>query len=110
MKTKSFFRSFALLAAIALTLPAFAKPVKQTFQLSQKTIVGKSELKAGEYRFLIDGNKVTVSRGKDTLAESEGRWEEREKKYEYTELVSNTDGQLMELRFAGKKSVFVLNQ
>ncbi|HEV1993676.1 MAG TPA: hypothetical protein VGR03_05045 [Candidatus Acidoferrum sp.] len=110
MKTNSFVRSMALLAAIALAVPAFAKPVLQNFQLSQKTLIGKSALNAGEYRFLIDGNRVTVTKGRDTLAESEGRWEEREKKYEYTELVSTTGGQLLELRFAGKKSVFVLNQ
>jgi len=110
MKTNSFVRSMALLAAIALAVPAFAKPVSQNFQLSQKTLIGKSALNAGEYRFLIDGNNVTVTKGKNTLAESEGRWEEREKKYEYTELVSTTSGQLLELRFAGKKSVFVLNQ
>lgn len=110
MRTNSFIRSVALLAAIALTVPAFAKPVSQNFQLSQKTLIGKSALNAGEYRFLIDGNKITVTKGKDTLAESEGRWEDRDKKYEYSELVSSADGQLLELRFAGKKSVFVLNQ
>ncbi len=110
MKTNSFVRSMALLAAIALAVPAFAKPVSQDYQLSRKTIVGKSELNAGEYRFLIDGNKVTVTKGRNTLAESEGRWEERDKKYENTELVSTANGQLLELRFAGKKSVFVLNQ
>ncbi len=81
MKTNSFVRSMALLAAIALAVPAFAKPVSQNFQLSQKTLIGKSALNAGEYRFLIDGNNVTVTKGK-----------------------------LLELRFAGKKSVFVLNQ
>jgi hypothetical protein len=73
-------------------------------------MIGKRALNAGEYRFLIDANKVTVIKGRQTLAESDGRWEEREKKYEYTQLVSTTDGQLLELRFAGKKSVFVLNQ
>jgi len=109
MKITSLVRSAALLAAVAIAAPAFAKPVTQTIQITQKTIVGKSELKAGEYRFLIDGNKVTVSHGKTAVAESEGRWEERDRKAAYTEILMDNDGQLKELRFAGKKSVFILN-
>ncbi len=110
MKTNSFVRSMALLAAMALAVPAFAKPLSQNFQLSHNTMIGKTALNAGEYRFLIDGNKLTVTKGKAIMAESEGRWEERDTKYEYAQIVSGSNGQLMELRFAGKKSVFVLNQ
>jgi len=36
--------------------------------------LGKSELKAGEYLLRIEGNKATVQKGKDIVAESEGRW------------------------------------
>ena len=110
MKTNSFFRVLALLAAVALTVPAFAKPLSKTINLNQTAKLGTAQLQAGEYRLLIDGTKATVQRGGKVVAESEGRWEERDKKYENTELVSNANGQLLELRFAGKKNVFVLNQ
>jgi hypothetical protein len=109
MKSKMSIRSLVLFAALAIALPSFAKPVSQTFQLSHQTVVGKSHLEAGEYRFLIDGNKVTVTKGKNTMAESEGRWEERDSKANYTQIVTAEGGQVKELRFAGKKSVFILN-
>ena len=83
MKTNSLFRFAALLAVIALAVPAFAKPLSKTINFTQSAKVGKAELQAGEYRLLIDGNKATVQKGKDVVAESEGRWEERETRSNY---------------------------
>src|SRR5882762_118088 len=80
MKTKSFVRSMALLAAVALAVPAFAKPFAKTINISQNAKLGKSELKAGEYCLEIEGNKATVQKGKQVVAESEGRWEDRSAK------------------------------
>src|SRR5213595_3794985 len=74
MKTNSFVRSMALLAAIALAVPAFAKPFAKTINISQTAKLGKAELKAGEYRLEIEGNKATVQKGKQVVAQSEGRW------------------------------------
>jgi len=59
-----------LLAAIALAVPAFAKPFAKTINISQTAKLGKSELKAGEYRLEIEGNKATVQKGKQVVAES----------------------------------------
>src|SRR5258708_17274638 len=84
MKTNSFVRSMALLAAIALAVPAFAKPVSQKFQLSQKTLIGKSALNAGEDRFLIEGKNLAVPQGKKNLSKYEGREEERGNYSQYT--------------------------
>jgi len=70
--------------------------------------VGQTEVKAGDYRFLIDGNHLTILSGKKLVAEADGRWEDRDQKSDYTEIVSNGDGKVIELRFQGKKSVFVL--
>ncbi len=44
------------------------------------------------------------------IAEAEGRWEDRDAKSEYNGVVSNADGKVIELRFQGKKNVFVLPQ
>ncbi len=109
MKGNSFVRCVALLAMVALAVPAFAKPVTKTIQLSQNAKIGKSELKAGEYRLLIDGTKVSVQRGKDQVAEAEARWEEREAKSPYSAVVMNSDGRVQEVRFAGEKRVLVLS-
>jgi hypothetical protein len=110
MKTNSFVRSMALLAAIAVAVPAFAKPFSKTINISQTAKVGKSELKAGEYRLAIEGNKATVQKGKEVVAESEGRWEDRSAKSEYNSVVLNETGKVMEVRFAGQARVFVFSE
>jgi hypothetical protein len=110
MKAKLFFRSIALLAAIAVTVPAFAKPFAKTINVAQNAKLGKSELKAGEYRLEIEGNKATVQKGKQVVAESEGRWEDRSTKSFYDSLLISENGQVKEVRFAGQTRVFVFSE
>jgi hypothetical protein len=110
MKTKSLFRCIALLAALALTVPAFAKPFAKTINITQNAKLGKTELQAGEYRLAIDGNKATVQKGKQVVAESEGRWEDRSAKASYDSLLIAENGQVKEVRFAGQARVFVFSE
>ena len=110
MKTNSFFRSIALLAAIALAIPAFAKPFSKTISIAQAAKLGKSELKAGEYRLQIEGTRATVQRGKEVVAESEGRWEDRSTKSSYDSVLLSETGQVKEVRFAGQTRVFVFSE
>lgn len=110
MKPHSFLRFAALLAVVALAVPVFAKPVAKTISIPQAAKVGKVDLKAGEYRLLIDGNKATVQLGKQVIAESDGRWEDRDSKSNYDAVLLNDSGQVKEVRFAGQKRVFVFNE
>jgi hypothetical protein len=110
MKSNSFVRSAALLAVIALAVPVFAKPVSKTINIPQAAKVGKADLRAGEYRLLIDGNKVSVQKGKQVVAESEGRWEDRDAKSQYDAVLLGENGQVKEVRFSGQKRVFVFNE
>jgi hypothetical protein len=110
MRKRSFFRSIALLAVIALAIPVFAKPFAKTINLSQAAKVGKAELQAGEYRLLIDGNKATVQKGGKVVAESEGRWEDRSAKSSYDSLLISENGQVKEVRFSGQSRVFVFSE
>jgi hypothetical protein len=110
MKTNSFFRSIALLAAIALAIPAFAKPFSKTINIAQAAKLGRSELKAGEYRLQIEGTRATVQRGKEVVAESEGRWEDRSTKSSYDSVLLSEAGQVKEVRFAGQTRVFVFSE
>ena len=89
MKNSSLFRSFALVAALGLAVPLLAKPFSKNINLAQTAKLGKAELQAGEYRLLIDGNKATVEKGGKTVAESEGRWEDRSAKSSYDSLLIN---------------------
>jgi hypothetical protein len=110
MKSKSFFRIFALLAVVALAIPTFAKPISKTINITQNAKLGKVDLQAGEYRLLIDGSKATVEKGKQVVAESEGRWEDRDTKSLYDAVLLGNDGRVQEVRFSGQKRVFVFNE
>jgi hypothetical protein len=107
MKTNSAVRSIALLSALALTVPLFAKPFTKTISISQNAHIGKADVKAGEYRLQIDGTKAVVQKGKEVIAESEGRWEERSAKSVYDSVLVDPNGQVKEVRFAGQNRVFV---
>jgi hypothetical protein len=110
MKSNSFLRSVALLAVVALAVPVFAKPVNKTINITQAAKIGKADLQAGEYRLLIDGNKATVQKGRSVVAESEGRWEDRETKSNYDAVLLGENGQVKEVRFSGQKRVFVFSE
>ena len=104
------FRSLLLASALAISVPALAKPMVKVLPITHPMHLGKTTIESGEYRFLIDGNHLTVQKGKKLVAESDGRWEERDVAVPYDEIVSTGDGNILELRFGGKKSVFVLTQ
>lgn len=111
MNIHSFLRSAALVVTLTTaSVPAFSKPVTKTINISQNAKMGKADLQAGEYRLLIDGNKATVAKNGSTVAESEGRWEEREAKSNYDAVLLGENGQVKEVRFSGQKRVFVFSE
>jgi hypothetical protein len=110
MKSNSILRSVVLLAVVALAVPVFAKPVSKTININQSAKVGTAKLDAGEYRLMIDGTKATVQKGKQVVAQSEGRWEDRDTKSNYDAVLLNDSGQVSEVRFAGQKKVFVFSE
>ena len=110
MKTRSLLANLTLCGALAVAVPLYAKPMSTTLPLTQSAKIGQTDLKAGEYRFKIDGDHLTISKGSNMVAESNGRWEDRDAKSPYTSVVTDSDGKVIELRFEGKKSVFVLSQ
>ena len=110
MKKQSLLANLVLAGALAVAVPVFAKPMSANLPITHNVKIGQTEVKAGDYRFLIDGNHLTILNGKKTVAEAEGRWEDRDAKAQYNSVVSNGDGKVVELRFEGKKSVFVLPQ
>jgi len=110
MSNNSLVRSLVLVSALAISVPAFAKPVVKDLPITHSMRIGKTTIQSGDYRILIDGNHLTIQKGKNVVAEAEGRWEDRDAKVPYDEIVSTDDGKILELRFGGKKSVFVLTQ
>lgn len=110
MNRSSLVRTLALMAAAAFTVPAFAKPVSKSLPITHNVKVGKVDIKAGDYRAMIDDNRITILNGKNVVAESSGRWETRDTKSPYTGIVADSDGRVLELRFEGKAQVFVLSE
>jgi hypothetical protein len=110
MKFNSILRSLALAAALASTVPLLAKPFSKTINIAQSAKIGKADLLAGEYRLMIDGNKATVQKGRQTIVESEGRWEDRSIKAAHDSLLIGEDGQVKEVRFSGQTRVFVFSE
>lgn len=110
MKSNSIVRTTALLAALCLAVPVFAKPFVKFINITQPAKVGQATLQAGEYKLSIDGTKATVVHGKDQVAQSEGRWEDRSTKSPYDAVLIGDNGQVKEVRFSGQKRVFVFNE
>jgi len=110
MSTNSIVRSLILASALAISVPAFAKPMVKDLPITHLIHVGQTSIQSGDYRFLIDGNHLTIQKGSKVVAHSEGRWEDRSSKSPYDEIVSDGNGNMMELRFHGKTGVFVLTQ
>jgi hypothetical protein len=110
MRNSSLVHSLVLASALAISVPAFAKPVVKDLPITHSMQVGKTTIESGDYRILIDGNHLTIQRGKKVVAESEGRWEDRDIKPSADQIVSDGEGRMLEIRFGGKKSVFVLAQ
>ncbi|HJY85901.1 MAG TPA: hypothetical protein VKE24_03600 [Candidatus Acidoferrales bacterium] len=110
MRIKSLARFLAMLAVISLAVPALAKPISKSMSISQPAKLGNTQLKVGEYKLLIDGNKVTVQRDTEVVAQVEGRWDQRPQKARYNTVVLGPDGAVQEVRFAGDNRVLLISQ
>lgn len=108
MRSKVLVGIVAVLVAVALTLPVMAKPVSKMINIAQPAKIGNVQLSAGDYRLLIDGDKVTVQKGKKVIAEVTGRWDQRPAKAEANSIVLGPSGEVQEIRFAGDRRVLVL--
>lgn len=109
MRSKPIWTTAVLLVVMALAVSAVAKPVNKTVTIPQPSKIGSSQLNAGEYRLSIDGTKVTVQKGRQVVAEVEGRWEPREQKARTNSILLGPNGQVQEIRFAGESRVLVLS-
>jgi hypothetical protein len=114
MKWSQFLRSFALVAITVLAVPVFAKnlsgTVSRIITLSHSAKVGNAQLKPGEYSLLVDGDRVTVKKGNKVIAETQGRWVDRNEKPADDAVVVGSDGNVQEFRFEGDRRVLVLSE
>lgn len=94
---------------IALAVSSAASTYKLTlFQPSQ---VGEKTLKPGDYKLSVDGDKVTISSGKETV-EATAKVETSDKKFSTTTVRYNgTDGKnrVQQIQIGGTTTKVVFN-
>jgi hypothetical protein len=99
----------ALLVALVLALPVFAKPDRVDVHLSRTCQVGSSSLQAGSYRLVIDTDKVSFVRDGKVVAEAPGEWKKADKKADYTSITYQENGRVTEIHLGGKDSYFAIS-
>ena len=94
-------------AALGMGIASAASTYK--VELAQKTQVGGTELKAGEYKVEVQGDKAIFKSGKDVVAQSSAKVENGKQKYSST-AVSTKDSKLESIAVGGTTMKIVLSQ
>jgi hypothetical protein len=103
-------KSLVAVAALAMLVsPAFAKPETRIITIDGTDKISGKELKNDVFAFKVDDTKLVVVKGSHVVAEATGRWEPRDKKYDTDTVITDSNGQIQELRFAGEKRAFVIS-
>lgn len=102
------------LVVVCLCMVAMAFAAGETHRITffQPSIVGGTELKAGDYKLeVVDNTKIVISQGKQRV-EAAIKVESADAKFNSTSVrYSNGDGKyrLQEIRLGGTKTKLVLN-
>lgn len=99
---------FAVLALLALSVPALAKPFTTTIKLTNPSKLGSTQLKPGDYELIADDAKVVFKLRGKVVAEAKAEWKDGDKKTDQTTLVLSGDV-IKEIRFSGKKNYVVVH-
>jgi len=94
-------------AVMTLAVASAADTYRVT--LFQPSVVGGKELKPGEYKLTLDGNKATIKQGKDQV-EAQVKVEATENKFNATSVrYNNGDGKfkVQEIRIGNTKTKLV---
>jgi hypothetical protein len=98
----------ALLALAVIVTPAFAKPITKVITIAEHQKIAGKQLNNDAYTFRVDDTKLVVTLKNKMVAEATGRWEPRDTKNDGNAVVSDANGQIIELRFDGEKRAFVI--
>jgi hypothetical protein len=113
--SKHLARAWALF--LLMSLPAFANNSRIFHTLDSVVTAGGTTIPAGVYDVTYESQSptatVTFRQGKRVVATVDGKWVDRDVKYNNDAIVYNThpDGTrtLIEIRFAGRKQALVLD-
>ena len=89
----------------------FASAASYSVTLFQPSMVSGTELKAGEYKLTIDGDKATITKGKEKV-EAAVKMESTENKFSATSVRYSDQGgkmKIQEIRLGGTTTKVVFN-
>ena len=89
----------------------FASAASYSVTLFQPSVVAGTELKAGEYKLTIDGDKATITKGKEKV-EAAVKMETSENKFSATSVRYSDQGgkmKIQEIRLGGTTTKVVFN-
>ncbi|BDC49013.1 hypothetical protein F183_A13290 [Bryobacterales bacterium F-183] len=92
-------------ATVALAVASAAE--KRTITLYSPSVIGGQELKPGDYRIVVDGNKLSIKDGKRTI-EAPVKVESEAKKFDTTAVRYAADKEVTEIRLGGSNTKLVL--
>ena len=102
-----------LLTFLAFAGLAMAAAKTYTVNLYQPAMLGTTELKAGEYKLELDGNKAVIRAGKTAAAEAPVKVETADAKFRTTVMrLSNRGGKMYiaEIRLGGTTTRLVFSE
>jgi hypothetical protein len=97
-------RGLIVLAALAVSLPAWAAPAKKTIRIQHPLQVGETTLTPGDYTVVVDGNEATFNQGRKVVAKVSCAVKENSEK-SASDAVIYAESAITEIRFAGQSQV-----
>ena len=103
MSIKNLTLSFAIVAL------GIASAASSTYRLTlaRASMVGNTELKAGDYKMEVDGDKVTIKSGKNTVNTATVKVENGDQKFAQTTIRYDNSDHVQEIRVGGTKTKLV---
>jgi hypothetical protein len=99
----------ALLLVTSFVVPTFAKPFSRVVSLSFPTMVGNTQLVAGDYQVTVIGHNVALVRDHQLITQVNGRWQDVRGTYGATAIISDPSGQLREIRFQDTSRALIIS-
>jgi hypothetical protein len=98
-------RGLILVAALAISFPAWAAAARKTVHIQHRLQVGDTTLAPGDYTVVVDGNEATFNQGHKVVAKVSCAMKESGMKSPQDVVVYDANSAITELRFAGQSQV-----
>ncbi len=101
-----------LVLCLATVSFALAAAESHNFKLLQKAQINGTELNPGEYKLVVNGDKVTIKSGK-TVIEAPVKVENVAKKYDASSVLYKTEGgksSIQEIHVGGTKTKLIVSE